>query len=210
MANSKRFLLAAHLARPQLKEGTTILTFGLPMNYYSDNSLTAPLNWIYAPENHSTELPYLLAFTDVRVGAAIPELKKNLPIVQGYRNAKFEGNTSDMLVVYYSPPACLRILDPQSKIFTPNLPNDLSKAFFLSDVSQIISDAKSAVPPENIFGQQPTYDWCYYFQKAELAHQKSEWDTIVMLGDTAREKNLSPTEPTEYMVFIEGYAHTGD
>ncbi len=195
---------------PQLKEGTTVLTFGLPLNYYSDNSLTAPLNWIYAPDNHSTQLPYLLAFTDVRVGAAIPELKKSLPIIQKYRNAEFIGNTSDMLVIFYSPPACLRILDSQKKIFNPTLPNDLSKAFPLSDVSQIALDTQAAIPPENIFGLQPPSEWCYYFQKADLAHQKSDWDTIAMLGDTAREKNLSAAEPTEYMVFIEGYAHTGD
>jgi len=195
---------------PQLQEGTTILTFGLPMNYYSDNSLTAPLNWIYQPDNNSTRMPYFLAFTDVRIGASIPELKKNLPIYQKYRNAYFEGNTSDMVVVYYSPPSCLRVLDPAQKKTSPYLPNELSKALFLSDITRIIPDASPAVPPGQIFGKQPDPEWCYYFQKADLARQAGDWDTIVVMGDQARAANFEPADPTEYLVFIEGYAHSGN
>lgn len=195
---------------PQLQDGTTILTYGLPMNYYSDNSLTAPLNWIYQPDNNTTRMPYFLAFTDVRVGASIPELKKDLPIYQKYRNAYFEGNTSDMVVVYYSPPSCLRILDPTQKKTSPYLPNELSKALSLSDISRIILDASPAVPPEHIFGKQPAPGWCYYFQKADLARQSGDWDTIVLMGDQARAANLEPADPTEYLVFIEGYANAGN
>lgn len=195
---------------PQLQEGTTVLTYGLPMNYYSDNSLTAPLNWIYEPNNHSTRMPFFLAFTDVRLGASIPELKKDLAIYQKYRNAYFEGNTSDMLVVYYSPPSCLRVLDPSQKNTSPYLPNDLSKALFISDVSQIITDESPAIPPAKIFGEQPEANWCTYFQKADLARQVGDWDTIVSMGNLARAANFEPADPTEYLVFIEGYAYAGD
>jgi hypothetical protein len=180
------------------------------MDYYSDNSLTAPLNWIYKPENHSTKMPYFLAFTDVRLGASIPELKKDLPIYQKYRNAYFEGNTSDMVVVYYSPPSCLRVLDPRQKKTSPYLPNELSKALFISDVTQIIPDTESAIPPADIFGGEPEPGWCYYFEKADLARQVEDWDTIVLMGEKARDANIEPADPTEYLVLIEGYAHTGD
>jgi hypothetical protein len=195
---------------PQLQEGTTVLTYGLPMNYYSDNSLTAPLNWIYKPDNHSTKMPYFLAFTDVRLGASIPELKKDLAIYQKYRNAYFEGNTSDMVVVYFSPPSCLRVLDPAQKKTSPYLPNELSKALFISDVTRIIPNTAPAVPPAQIFGEEPDPGWCYYFQKADLARQAGDWDTIVTMGEQARLANFEPADPTEYLVFIEGSAHIGD
>jgi hypothetical protein len=195
---------------PQLKENTTVLTFGLPLKYYSDNSLTAPLNWIYAPDNHSTQIPYLFAFTDVRVGAAIPELKRDLPIYQEYRSAKFSGNTSNMVVVFYSPPGCLRILDPSRRWDVPELPQDLYKAFYLSNIDQITSDGMAAVPPPNIFGSGPQSDWCYYFEKADLARQSKDWDTIVSMWNESQNNNFAPSDPTEYLVFIEGFAHKGD
>ena len=155
-------------------------------------------------------MPLFLAFTDVRLGASIPELKKDLPIYQRYRNASFEGNTSDMLVVYYSPPSCLRVLDPGQKKTSPYLPNELSKALFISDVTRIIPDTESAIPPAHIFGGEPEPGWCYYFEKADLARQVEDWDTIVLMGEKARDANFEPADPTEYLVLIEGYAHTGD
>ncbi len=194
---------------PQLEKGTTILTYGLPLQYYSDNSLTAPLNWIYAPENHSLQLPYFLAFTDVRVGASIPELKKDLPIRQRYRNAVFTGNTSDMLVVFYSPPGCLRILDPGRKADLPGMPDEIALALELSDTSRILPSTQTSIPPVTIFGSEPLPEWCYYFEKADFARQNGNWDTIVSLGNIVSETGLTPSNPTELFPFIEGYAHTG-
>lgn len=195
---------------PQLKEDTTVLTFGLPLKYYSDNSLTAPLNWIYAPDNHSTQIPYLFAFTDVRVGAAIPDLKRNLPILQFYRSAEFNGNTSNMIVVFYSPPGCLRVLDPSRRWDVPELPEDLNRAFYLSNVDQISLDATAAIPPQNIFGTASESNWCFYFEKADLARQSDNWDTIISMWDDAKSNSFTPSDPTEYLVFVEAFAHQGE
>jgi hypothetical protein len=195
---------------PQLKENTTVLTFGLPLKYYSDNSLTAPLNWIYAPENHSTQIPFLFAFTDVRIGAAIPELKRNLPIHQAYRSAEFNGNTSNMVVIFYSPPGCLRVLDPSRRWDVPELPEDLNKAFYLSNVDQVLPDEDTVIPPQDIFGSGSESNWCYYFEKADLARQTENWDTIVSMWNEADSNNYTPSDPTEYLVFVEGFAHKGD
>ena len=48
-------------------------------------------------------------------------------------------------------------------------------------------------------------DWCYYFQKAELAEQFHDWGRIVQLGDEARSKGLLPEDTTEWRPFIKGY-----
>ncbi len=45
---------------PGLEPGTAILTSDLPFTYYSDNSLSAPVNWTYAPGNQSLSMPYLV------------------------------------------------------------------------------------------------------------------------------------------------------
>ena len=40
---------------PDLKPGSILLSSDTPFEYSSDNSLTFPLNWTYAPENHTTK-----------------------------------------------------------------------------------------------------------------------------------------------------------
>lgn len=194
---------------PALKPGTLILTHNLPFTYYSDNSLTAPLNWIYAPDTSGPSIPYFLAYTRVRVGASIPQLKEGERVYQVYRNVSFESSTSNALTIFYSPPGCLRMLDPQRDRL-PIYPGELEKAIDISHLDQIIVDpAVPARPPAQIFGPEPEHSWCYYFESAELARQRGDWQQVAGLGDQAAEQGLRAGEPSEYMVFIDGYAHAG-
>jgi len=196
---------------PSLKTGTLVITHTLPFTYYSDNSLTAPLNWTYAPNNHSTRIPYYLAFTQVRLGASIPDLKEGLTVRQSYRNAFFESSTSNALVIFYSPPGCLRVLHPTRDSSLPTLPTELEKALPISHLSQIQVDSNPpARPPEQIFGSEPAHTWCYFFEKADLARQKGDWHQVTVLGDQAAEAKLEPAELSEYLLFIDAYGHTGD
>ena len=196
---------------PGLKPGTTVITHHLPMSYYSDNSLTAPLNWSYAPENRSKDIPYLFAFTEVRLGAGLPALEEDLPIRQNYRNASFKSSTNKALVIYYSPPGCLRILDPKRDSKLPIYPDAIQEAMTISHPDQIIADANPpATPPIEIVGPEPEHDWCYYFEKADLARQMNDWSAVTNLGYQALDQKLMAQEPTELYVFIEGFARAGD
>ena len=61
---------------PALKPGTVILTNELPLNYETDMGLTAPLNWMYAPDYTRGDLPYALLYTRTRLdGASLPALE---------------------------------------------------------------------------------------------------------------------------------------
>ncbi len=196
---------------PGLKPGTYLLTNELSaFNYYSDNSLTGPVNWIYAPDmKNDTRLPYFLGFSQVRLGAAIPELKPDLPISQGYRNTKFLGSTSQMLVFYHSGDSCLHILDSERDASSPLYPADLQAAAALSRLDRIETNPqKAATPPQKVFGNEPEHTWCYYYEKAELARQQGDWQTAARLGDEGLSL-FSPEEPLELSVLIEAYAHTG-
>lgn len=171
---------------PQIKQNTLLLTYTTPMQYYSDNSLTGPLNLIYAPDNHSLNLLYYLAFYDVRLGRSIPDIKPGLSVDQEYRSATFHGNTDDTLVFFYSSPHCLRFLDPSRDNNLPILPNELKEAMVISNPQLIITNPEqSAKPPSAIFGPEPKHTWCYYYQKADLARQQGQWDKVVKLGEEA-------------------------
>ncbi len=196
---------------PQLEPGTLVVTHEFPLTYYSDNSLTAPLNWIYAPDNHSLDLPYFLAYTKVRLGASIPELKDGLEVSQVYRNAHFTGSTSDALGVFYASPGCLRVMDPSLDRGLSIYPQDVEKILKISHPEQIITNPETpATPPAEIFGAEPAHTWCYYYQKADLARQMGDWEALVAYMDEAGANNYEPAEPAEWLVPIEGYARTGN
>jgi len=52
----KRFFWQLAWRVPGLEPGTTLMVNELPVTYYSDNSLTAPLNWFWAPNNTTQEM----------------------------------------------------------------------------------------------------------------------------------------------------------
>ena len=196
---------------PQLEPGTSILTHEMPLNYFSDNSLTAPLNWTYAPDNHSPEIPYYMGFTTVREGQSIPAFEDDLPMHQTYRSATFDSTTSEAVVIFYSPPGCLKVVEPGYNSDLPIYPKRLTEAFGISHPSQIIQDPDQvAAPPQHIFGDEPEHTWCYYYQKADLARQYQDWAQVVVIGEEAFEQKYYPEELTELYPFVEGYAKTGN
>ena len=197
---------------PQIQPGTLLLSGNLPFKYYSDNSLTAPLNLIYAPDEHSLQLPYLFFNVESRLGSGLKGFEKNLSIDQSYRIASFSGNTSNTLVLFYDPPRCLKVIDPATDLLLPRKPETIALAALLSNPGLIgESNANPARPPQAFFGPEPFPDWCYYFEKADLARQMGNWQEAVRLGDRALalHKPITRANAAELVPYIEGYAHTG-
>lgn len=198
---------------PGLQPGTVILTHELPLRYETDMGLTAPLNWIYAPEYAGGELPYALLYTRTRLGrASLPTLEPAAPIQFDYRTVAFYGSTSQAVTIFVPSNACLRVLD---SVYAggdtyARQPRFLRDAIPLSDPSLIIVDAEPPEMPVSLFGKEPSHTWCYYYEKAELARQAGDWDTVTQLGDEARAKGFAPGDALEWLPFIEGYVVTGE
>jgi hypothetical protein len=196
---------------PAIKPNTLILTAELPFIYFSDNSLTAPLNWIYAPDFREGNMPYLLYAAEARHEVSLPNLKADIPVSQPFRATQFEGNTNQALVLFYNPPGCLKIVNPQTDKRMPQKPNYISDMMPLSRPELILTDPDQlARPPQIIFGEEPPPDWCYYFEKADLARQFGDWEQVASLADQAMQlgETLYEVNAPELVTFIEGYAHT--
>ena len=65
---------------PALKKNTTVL-MNEELNYYADNSLSAALNWIYAPDNHSGVMDYVLFYPTNRKDLS---LQPNMPVAYDF------------------------------------------------------------------------------------------------------------------------------
>src|SRR5215216_2993447 len=194
---------------PGLKPNTLVL-INEELFFYADNSISAPLNWIYAPENHSDQIDYVLFYPTNRLGHSLPALKKDIPIQYDYIAGRFTGNTSQVVAFYYDPPACLRLLetdiDTNNRFISEE--SHMREASALSNPEQILASASAIMPA--IYYPEPAHGWCYYFQKADLARQLGQWKEVAKLGDTAFKLEDHPNNPVERFVFIEGYAHVGD
>ncbi len=197
---------------PALKPNTLILTHQMPIDYETDMSFTAPINWMYAPNFTRGNLPYLMLYTEKRIGGAtLPSFEPNTPITFPYRTVTFYGNTSQAIVIYMPKNGCLRVLDPKrgdAEIYA-KLPSVLTDAIPLSDVSNIITDTNTPAAP-TFFFPEPSHEWCYYFAKAELAQQLGDYQKVVALGNEARSLGYAPADPNEWLIFIEAYALNND
>jgi len=209
---------------PDIQPGTIVLSDDAASFPYSDDeALTFMINWMYAPENDSSSVPYALFFITERFGNALPD--DNVPVVIDKSwTVSLEGSTSQALVMWYAPPACLRILDSAydgdlvQLYLDSNLPERRDQnqirlmpewtdlALPLSRKEVILADPdQPAQVPVSLFGEELPHKWCYYFEKAELARQQDDWNDVVRLGDEVFGIPYYPLDFSEYLPFIEGY-----
>ncbi|HET6846433.1 MAG TPA: hypothetical protein VFH29_06330, partial [Anaerolineales bacterium] len=194
---------------PGIEPGTTVLLNEGALPYYADNSLIGPLNWIYDPDNRSAAMDYALFYPTSRTEGTLPRLEPGLPIRYDFIAEVFSGNTSQTLAIYYQPPGCMRVLDPDIDAANRLIPDDslMRDAAMLSSSQWIQVDDGARMP--RIYGPEPAHGWCYYFERAGLAAQQGDWKAVADLGDAAFALQDHPNDPIERFVYIEGYAHTG-
>ena len=197
---------------PALKPNTAILTDFVPIDYETDLSFTAPLNWMYAPDFHGGDLPYAMIYVNKRLGSAsLSKIKPDTVIELPYRTVTFHGSTSQAIVIYAPQNGCLRVLDPvYANVQTYNRFPSLTPLIPLSDPSRIITHA----PPLNLtnppFPNEPSHTWCYFYEQAELARQIGDWNKVADLGREAAQQGFVPQDDFEWLPFIEADALTGD
>jgi hypothetical protein len=197
---------------PALTPGTAVVSSNLPLRYFSDNSLAAPLNFIYAPDNHTNEMDYMFYYASVRQDRAL-KLEPGQEIFQGYLAADFRGSSDQLLMIDFQPPTCLRVLDADYDPVNPLLPPLMREAAKRSNPQVIVPVTSSVMPARTpdaaVFGPEPVHGWCYYFEKASLLAQQGAWQAAADLGDQAFALGDYPNDPMERLVFIEAYAKTG-
>jgi hypothetical protein len=196
---------------PAMKSDTALLTDQLPIDYETDLSFTAPINWMYAPDYEGSDLPYAVIYTEKRLGrAALTSFETNTEINLGLRRAAFNGSTSQAIVIHMPKNGCLRVLDPArgDEITYARQSRFLVNAIPLSDLSRIILDVdQTAKLP---FLSEAEHTWCYYYAKAELAYQKGDWNQVIDLISEATALRYEPEDPFEWLTYIEAQAFIGN
>jgi hypothetical protein len=133
-----------------------------------------------------------------------------------FRSFLFKASTPNSLLFSYDTNQnhCLWLVYPEEGA-NPYL-SDLETVFLhVSNPDRIQSvQPKTGYPPLDVFGKEPGHNWCYYFEKADLARQEGDWQSVVSLGEQATQAGFipggHPTIPSyEWTPFVEGYAMVG-
>jgi len=196
---------------PNIAPGTVLMAEYANTGIAEDYFVWGPANLIYYPT-----LPYQTK-TKLNLNAAtLHNINLNAVITQAKQKIERRSFISEIdfskLLVLSMPneTICVHALDGNSLELSDQTRSAISLISPYSHINRIMVDEPMSQPPESIFGKEPAHAWCYYYEKADLARQRGDWDEIVRLGQEADLLNLQPHDSIEWMPFIEAYAYSGE
>ncbi len=167
--------------------------------YWVDYQIWAPGNLFFnydnLPKNHfSGDFLEDKGILDKIKNQAVESVTdRNITYTKDFRNTVIISTPSDT--------SCLWVLDKKRGEFPTHVSGLLKSAISYSDTDKLIKTDLSTTPPKQIFGNEPSHDWCYYFQKASLLRQLKQWDKILRLKEEVMQKGLKPKDPNEWLPF---------
>jgi len=203
----ERFYWQIMWRAPSIKAGTAILSPTMPFGLVSEYSIWYALNSFYAQELKSEELPYVYLSALRHRYYQISDFKDDGTIYATLRSLSFTGSTSDAIVFYEAPKQqCIWIVNPDDA-YLPGLDSEVKDLFSISHLDRIedFKNTKTNVV-DQVFGAEPIHNWCYFYQKAELANQFKNWREVDNLKKDADNANEKPEHGRELFPFIEAYA----
>ena len=197
-----------HWRAPSLEPGTAIFMDRLFSEKVADYQAGFVINTLYSASNESPELPYWY-FTPRDSGMYFAALSPGYEINYQFRNMQFTGDTSNAIALTYQPGSgCLLVLDPLYKGY-PHLSGLAASMIPLTNFGRIHNNS-DIIPDPAIFGQEPKQDWCYYFQKGDLARQAEDWMAVLDYYQSAQNLEFYPRNSAEWMPFIQANLETGN
>jgi hypothetical protein len=206
---------------PGLQAGTALLFEKEPIPNQGGFSTSAALNLLY-PQSFENGVPRAEQLEPGPLNYWMYSLQgrfangdvdpRSMTFYTQFRTLVFQGQSPRTVVLSYdtSQGSCVWVMNADDALnpFVSGLVKDFLPA---SNLDNLLAQPQGGwTPPADLFGKEPAHDWCYYYEKADLARQQGLWDVVVSLGDEARQKGYSPTDqrsnaPREWMPFLEGY-----
>lgn len=211
----QRFYWQLYWRAPALIPNTFIISESEVFKFTRRWSLGPALNVLYQAQPTTSGLDYWnfnLEYLMDGLHITSNDLASGAVVYENVRTLQFTAPSHNGIAFSYlaGEPRCLWVIMP-SDVYYPYWSERASILPTISNPKQILSQPIDATYPDpTIFGPEPPHEWCYYFQKASLARQFGEWETVSMLGDEALSLGFRPRDPYEWMPFLEGYIHIKD
>ena len=199
---------------PALKNGTTLMTADSTIaKYFSGSALTGPVNLIYDPNNSEENYNFFVVLMDSNQAETIPPLDSPKDYSLRLRSIDFVGNTESILAYLQPERGCLQVLSDGVVPSVPGLQygqenwQALARA---SNLDLVIPEPEQPIGlPERYFGTENTHQWCYFYEKADLARQSGDWEAVIDYYEEAKLQGFEPINGSEYRILVEAWLRTG-
>ena len=191
---------------PMLKEQTMVFV-SMPFGFAEDYEIYGPANMVYYPgEGIKVSAEVLNANSAVLIQQGVEEggnYSREVYVPKDFSKA--------LIVAFPTSGSCLHVLDGR-QVELPGYSGDgiVTDVASYSRIDQIDVAHAPATIPRQIFGREPEHDWCYYYQKMNLARQMEDWQAVAQLADEAQSLDLRPNDYSEWMPALEAYATLGE
>lgn len=195
---------------PALKPGTVLVGYDAisttTVNYVGGFAF----NELYGPGRLADSPPlWFVNYPKTTIGANLDGfMSGNWVYLDQFDNITAAVRRDNSLGLDYTEGRCVRLLTPDDLV-NYDLADDFRPVAGFSNPGLVEAEGGSA-PPRRIFGNPPQRNWCYYFQKAELARQGADWEKIMALKKEADKGGFEPLEAYELFPFIEASTMRAD
>jgi hypothetical protein len=198
---------------PDLKAGTVLVVNYAGIDYQEGNDLVwGPANFIYYPETQK-QIPVTIPIAAARMEPdTLRHILEGAQLSQNYIVVNDIQYDFDSLLVMTMPTqnSCLHVMDENWAELSVADSALIALAAPRSNIENVLADMDPHLPPSLVFGLEPLYEWCHYYQKAQLARQLRNWDEIRKIGNEVDKLGLHPNDQIEWMPFLQAAAFSGD
>lgn len=197
---------------PQFEKNTTIIATYPGASLLEDYFIWGPADLVYYPEKQNPRAIQPGLFAAVLNQDTITKVvtrerqeyskRKNIITYANYRNI--------IVLTQPSSNACLHIVDGNHPEYSDVDSDSIRAIGSYSEMEHVLAGEAPHTPPEVVFGPEPSPNWCYYYEKADLARQQGQWNDVITLGEQAFAKGLAPKDAIEWMPYLQAYARTGN
>jgi hypothetical protein len=191
---------------PGLQDGTVLLVSIPEESFFEDYEMWGPANLIYRPGSQTITLG-----AEILNPATIAKVRAGTVETRGMRKLTFVRDFNrSLLLSLGSENSCLHVVDREDLTLPLEYEAELVSILRYSHVEQIDLAGSTSPPPAGMFGSEPEHDWCYFYQKAELAKQAGDWETVRALTEEVMAAGLKPIDQVEWLPFLEASLWAGD
>ena len=210
---------------PVIEPDTALISDEVLPQWYMSRSVVFALNTLYArpqPDDRSLNYWYFefsgttLAGWKLKIpgGADFGPFVAGVALNDEKYTSTFAGNSRQALYLSYRPDQdrCLWLVtvDQAGSLSDQKTFQSLAAINAFQRISP--GSGQEPAPLTQIFGADTARDrnWCYFYEKADLARQSGDWQGVRSLWSAAAADSVQPGDGSEYFPFMEAYARAGD
>ena len=192
---------------PDIEENTALVGDGVIASFMGDWADSSMVFEMYGKHKGVRPTPYW--YFNVGEDNYLSAIGTDEPLYIQSKMYEFLTDSENILIITKPEYGkCAWVLD-EADIDNPYLEPLIYQYIPFQNKSRIILDSNHHLP-KDIFGSDYIHDWCYYFEKADLAFDRQDYSEALRLYDELTAKGIGYGNPTEFRPFIKSAAYAGE